>query len=100
VAFAKASGGVFQDPMGKDFATLDEAVAYARVEAQPESEEHKAEMAAKRKARQDHMEAVLREGERADRQKVEEGNACPNCGFSCGWNGRECNHCRFRNPVG
>jgi hypothetical protein len=35
VSFAKASGGVFQDPEGTSFRSLDEAVAYARAESQP-----------------------------------------------------------------
>lgn len=38
ISFTKASDGLFQDPMGTTFATFDEALAYARVESQPESE--------------------------------------------------------------
>jgi len=99
VAFAKACGGVFHDPVGNDFATLDEALAYAQAESQPEPEEHKAQMAAKTKARQDRVEALLREGAQANRQQIQVGNACPKCGFSYGWDGRDCSHCRFQSPT-
>jgi hypothetical protein len=100
VAFAKASGGVFHNPLGKDFATLDQAIAYARAESQPESDAEQAERAAEIKARREHVEAVLREGEKVHRQHIEEGKTCPKCGFSYSWTGRECNHCRFRVAVG
>jgi predicted Zn-ribbon and HTH transcriptional regulator len=96
VSFAKASDGVFQDPMGTTFATFDEALAYARAESQPKSEAYEAERMAKIKASLDELEAAFREAERANQRRVEQGKACPKCGFSYAWNGSECGHCRFR----
>lgn len=99
VAFAKASGGIFHDPLGNDFATLDLAIAYAKRESQPESEEEKAEIAAQIEARQACAEAVLREGEKVQQQRIDAKQACPKCGFTYSWNGLECSHCRFGFPF-
>jgi hypothetical protein len=88
VSFAKASDGLFNDPMGTTFTTFDEALAYARTASQ--------QRAAKIKASQDELEAAFREAQQANKRKVEEGKACPNCGFTYAWSGSECGHCRFR----
>lgn len=41
------------------------------------------------------IESMFRESERANQRKIEEGRACPKCGFSFAWNGSECGHCHF-----
>jgi hypothetical protein len=56
---------------------------------------YEAELQAEGRARQEKVEAELRDAERAHQKKVREGGACPKCGFSFGWNGTECSHCKF-----
>ncbi len=39
------------------------------------------------------LEADLRAAQQAHAQRVAEGKACPKCGFSYAWDGKECGHC-------
>jgi hypothetical protein len=68
------------------------------LEYDPKAEQAKyeAEEAAQKKAVQDRVEADLRDAKRVHQEKVKAGEACPKCGFTFGWNGSECTHCKFR----
>jgi len=69
---------------------------WLRYDPKAEQAKYEAQMAAERKAAQDRVEADLRECKQVHQERVKAGAACPKCGFTYGWNGTECSHCRFR----